>query len=170
MFYFSIQKTLQSSWITGQNAWRYFFNILREKIAFFPCQMIVWIKTRFFPGHSMSTFCGFFSASHDDKDIHQILAHMRFFTWKHTKFANFQNLLVINCLHAFFALAIWFLLKQFLSTITKTCCSALMPFFVISIISIHRYVLGIFFTVYSVNFSGKNFAYSLFTEERTSGT
>ena len=74
-FFFSVQKTLQSSWITGQNAWRYFFNILREKIAFFPCQMIVWIKTRFFPGHSMSTFCGFFSAFHDDKDIHQILAH-----------------------------------------------------------------------------------------------
>ena len=98
--FFSIQKTLQFSWITGQNAWRYFFNILREKIAFFPCQMIVWIKTRFFPGHSMSTFCGFFSASHDDKDIHQILAHMLFFTWKHTKFAIFQNLLVINCLLA----------------------------------------------------------------------
>ena len=39
----------------------------------------------------------------------------------------------------FFAIAIWFLLKQFLSTITKTCCSALMPFFVISIISIRRY-------------------------------
>ena len=139
LFFFSIQKTLQSSWITGQNAWRYFFNILREKIAFFPCQMIVWIKTRFFPGHSMSTFCGFFSASHDDKDIHQILAHMLFFTWKHTKFTKFQNLLVINYLHVFFALAIWFLLKQFLSTITKTYCSALMPFFVISIISIRRY-------------------------------
>ena len=133
LFFFSIQKTLQSSWITGQNAWRYFFNILREKIAFFPCQ-IVWIKTRFFPGHSMSTFCGFFSASHDDKDIHQILAHMLFFTWKHTKFANFKNLLVINCLHAFCTCYL-ISLEKFLSTITKTCCSALMPFFVISIIS-----------------------------------
>ena len=57
----------------------------------------------------------------------------------------------------FFALAIWFLLKQYLSTITKTCCSALMPFFVISIISIRRYCTWYFLYRVFCEFQWKKF-------------
>ena len=107
-----------------------------KKLHFSPVRWLCGSRRGFFQVIACQPFAAFLARPMTTKTYTKSL-HICDFLRENTQ--NLLNLIVINYLHGFFAIAMWFLLKQFLSTITKTCCSALIPFFVISIISIRRY-------------------------------